>query len=112
MFIGWWLGLLAMIAAYVCFILIITIPVGVSIVNRIPYLMALREPPVVMTPWGQIAVPQRSFLLRAIWFFLAGIWITAVWMIAAYILSLTIIGMPVGFWMFDKAPELLTLRRS
>ena len=110
--IGWWLGALAVCLAYALFALVVTIPLGISIVNRIPYLIALREPPALLTPWGAVTVQQRNFLLRAIWFFLIGLEVTAVWMSVAYLLSLTIIGMPIGFWMFDRAPALLTLRRS
>jgi uncharacterized membrane protein YccF (DUF307 family) len=112
LFIGWWLGALAVLLAYACFALVILIPIGVSIVNHVPYLMALRQPPLVITPWGEAKVEQYNFFLRAIWFVVAGLWITAAWMVLAYLLCLTIIGMPIGFWMFDRAPALLTLHRS
>lgn len=90
----------------------ITIPLGVKIINRIPYLMALRQPAVVLTAWGQVQVVQRSLLLRSIWFLLVGWWLAALWMSLAYALCLTIIGMPAGFWMFEKTSAILTLRRS
>jgi uncharacterized membrane protein YccF (DUF307 family) len=111
-FIGWWLGGLAISLAYFLFIPIITIPLGVKIINRIPYLMALREPAALASPWGVVAVQQRNILLRSIWFILIGFWLAALWMSIAYFLCLTIIGMPAGFWMFDKTPAILTLRRS
>jgi len=98
--------------AYFLFALIITIPLGVKIINRIPYLIALREPPVLATLWGTVAVQQHSLLIRAIWFILIGFWLAAFWMSLAYALCLTIIGMPLGFWMFDKTPAILTLRKS
>jgi len=110
--IGWWLGALAVLLAYLLFALVLTIPLGVKIINRIPYLMALREPPLVITPWGPAQIQQRNIFLRAIWFTCIGLWVTAVWMVIAYLLSLTIIGMPVGFWIFDRTPALLTLRRT
>jgi len=112
LFIGWWLGALAVVFAYLCFALILTIPIGVKIINRISYLIALREPPMAITPWGPVHVQQRNIILRALWFLLVGLWISSVWMVVAYALCLTIIGMPIGFWMFDKTPALLTLRRS
>lgn len=112
-FIGWWLGGLAISLAYILFLLVITIPLGVKIINRISYLMALREPPVQMTYWGQqVAVKQRNIILRTIWFILIGIWFAAIWMTIAYLLCLTIIGMPAGFWMFDRTPAILTLRKN
>jgi uncharacterized membrane protein YccF (DUF307 family) len=111
-FIGWWLGALAVSVAYFCFAFILTIPFGVMIINRIPTLMALRQPPVLMTPWGEVKARQHNIILRAIWFFVVGLWLTAAWMTVAYILCVTIVGMPLGFWMFDRAPALLTLHRN
>ena len=58
------------------------------------------------------AVPQHNILLRAIYFVLIGWWLSAVWMELAYVICLTIIGLPVGFWMFDKVPALVSLRRG
>ncbi len=112
-FIGCWLGALAVGLAYVCFMLVVTIPLGVAIINKIPYLVALRQPPLVLSAWGQeIQVQQHSFIVRAIWFIFIGLWLTGVWMGLAYVLCLTIIGMPAGFWMFDRAPAMLTLHKS
>ena len=111
-FIGWWLGALAVALSYLLFIPVVTIPVGVKIVNRIPYLMALREPAVLATPWGTVPVQQRNIVVRTIWFLLLGIWLAALWMSLAYVLCLTIIGMPLGFAMFDRAPAVLTLRKA
>lgn len=111
-FIGWWLGALAVCVAYLLFALVITIPLGVKIINRIPYLIALREPSTLITPWGAATVQQRNMLIRIIWFILVGFWFAALWMSVAYLLCLTIIGMPLGFWMFDKTPAILTLHKS
>jgi uncharacterized membrane protein YccF (DUF307 family) len=111
-FIGCWLGGLAVGLAYLLFALVITIPLGVKIINRIPYLMALRQPPLAVTPWGEVKVQQHNILLRAVWFVFVGFSLTAIWMSLAYLLCITIIGMPAGFWMFDRAPALLTLRKS
>jgi ABC-type proline/glycine betaine transport system permease subunit len=50
-------------------------------------------------------------LFMVIWFLLLGWELTAFWLVLAYAFCLTIIGMPIGFWMFDKSPGLLTLRK-
>ncbi len=110
-FIGWWLGGLAVTLAYLLFLTIIGIPLGVMIINKIPYLMALRNTePVISTPGHNAR--QINIIIRVVWFFLLGWELTALWISIAYIFCLTILGMPIGFWMFDKAPGLLTLHQS
>jgi len=112
-FIGWWLGGLAITVAYLLFIPVITIPIGVKIINRISYIMALRESPQQMTMWGQqVQVKQHNIILRTMWFIFIGLWVASLWMSVAYLLCLTIIGMPAGFWMFDRTSALLTLRKA
>jgi uncharacterized membrane protein YccF (DUF307 family) len=56
-------------------------------------------------------VPQRNIVLRALYFVLIGWWLSAIWMELAYAVCLTIIGLPIGFWMFDKVPALVSLHR-
>ncbi len=119
-FIGWWLGQAWMTVAWVCMVTIIGIPAGVWMLNRIPKVMALREPSSVerITPRVDGSVkkeavnkPQVNIVLRAIYFVLIGWWVTAIWLEAAYAISMSVIGLPIGFWMFDLAPGLLTLKR-
>lgn len=111
-FIGWWLGSFAVAAAYFLFVFIITIPVGIAILNNIPKIMALREPPKMVTPYGPVDTPQHNIILRALWFVLVGWWLAAIVMTVAYALCMTVIGLPIGFLMFDWVPGILTLRRS
>jgi uncharacterized membrane protein YccF (DUF307 family) len=111
-FIGWWLGSFAVTAAYFMFVFIVTIPVGIAILNNIPKIMALREPSKLVSPYGQVNTPQHNIFLRALWFIFVGWWLSAIVMTIAYALCMTIIGLPIGFLMFDWVPGILTLRRS
>lgn len=111
-FVGWWLGAFAVAAAYVCFLLIVTIPLGVAILNVVPELFALRAPPRRVTAYGPVDVRQHNILVRALWFLLAGWWLAAIALFFGYLLCLTLIGMPIGFLLFDATPALLTLRRT
>lgn len=119
-FVGWWLGQAWMVAAWVCMVTIIGIPLGVWMLNRIPKVIALRESSSVVRittrPDGSIRkeaveIRQVNIVLRALYFVLVGWWFTALWLELAYAISMTVIGLPIGFWMFDLAPALLTLKR-
>ncbi len=55
-------------------------------------------------------VKELPFILRAIWFFVFGWEITAVWILVAWVLNLTIIGLPLGLMMIDLVPQVLTLK--
>jgi uncharacterized membrane protein YccF (DUF307 family) len=111
-FIGWWLGSFAVTAAYFMFVFIVTIPIGIAILNNIPLIMALRQPDRVITPYGEVSARQHNFLVRALWFIFVGWWLAAIALSVGYFLCMTIIGLPLGFVIFDMVPGLLTLRRS
>jgi uncharacterized membrane protein YccF (DUF307 family) len=54
--------------------------------------------------------PGFPFILRVLWFIFIGWHITFWWILAAWLLNLTIIGMPLGLWMLNRVPLVLTLR--
>ncbi len=119
-FIGVWLGQAWMIAAWLLMVSIVGIPFGVAMLNMLPKVIALREPEertrVTIRSDGSIArrevyPEQAPFLLRAVYFLLVGWWLSAIWMETAYAITLTIIGLPLGFWMFDRVPAIVSLKR-
>lgn len=55
-------------------------------------------------------VKQLPFLLRVIWFFVLGWELTGIWILIAWILNATIIGLPLGLWMINRVPQVLTLK--
>ena len=72
-------------------------------------------PPVVnvnaQTPQMVTAPPQGpGFLARAVWFVLIGWWLTAIMIVIAYVLALSILGLPFAFYLFNRIPAFLTLR--
>lgn len=84
-FIGWWLTALVNVIAYVIALTVIGLPVAFMIFNRLPTVLTLRPRTIQTAPEdaGGIAymtestVPQRSFLLRTIYFILVGWWFGA-----------------------------------
>ena len=118
LFIGWWCGGLWLSAAWITMATILLIPVSIWMINRIGQVMALREPRTrtKITMSGGVTVitqgeKQLNLFIRIIYFFLVGWWLSALWMSLGYFFALTIIGMPLGFWMFDRTPSVLTLQR-
>jgi uncharacterized membrane protein YccF (DUF307 family) len=57
-------------------------------------------------------VPQRPFLLRAVWFVLVGWWLSGLVILLGYLLCLTIVLIPVGVMVLNRIPEAMTLRRN
>jgi uncharacterized membrane protein YccF (DUF307 family) len=119
-FIGWWLGQAWMVLAWVLMVTIIGIPLGIAMLNKLPWIIALRTEPVKTLVTRrtdgslvqqEMEEPQINFFLRAIYFLLIGWWLSAIWMELAYALCMTVIGLPIGFWMFDAVPSILTLKR-
>jgi len=54
--------------------------------------------------------PGVPFLIRVLWFFLIGWHATLYWVAIAWLLNLTVIGLPLGVWMLNRVPLVLTLR--
>jgi uncharacterized membrane protein YccF (DUF307 family) len=83
---------------------------------------AVPEPVVVPPPTApvnvnaqapQMVIAQRQgpgFLARALWFVLIGWWLTAIVIVIAYVLALSILGLPFAFYLFNRIPAFLTLR--
>ena len=119
-FVGWWLGALAITIAWVLNIPILGLPLGMGILNNVPKILALQEPQrrtrATVSEDGEtiiseVELPQRNFLLRAAYFILIGWWWSAVWLTLAYLLCGTLILMPIGLEMFRWTPAMTTLRR-
>ncbi len=111
--IGWWLGLLWTITAWLFNVTIIGLPVGLLMLNAIPHVMTLqprRGQRYVVTPGGMLQLPaEHPFLLRAIWFVAVGWWASLLWMVVAWAFSASIVLMPIAFWMFNRVPTITTL---
>jgi uncharacterized membrane protein YccF (DUF307 family) len=121
LFIGWWATQIWVAVAWVLLVSIVGIPFAIWMLHRIPLVVALRDPRAVryrMRPVGQdgweyeeTRAEQYPFWLRAVYFALVGWWASGLWMSLASLVCSTIIGLPVGIWMFDLVPYLVSLHR-
>jgi uncharacterized membrane protein YccF (DUF307 family) len=50
--------------------------------------------------------------IRALWFLFVGLWAGQVWLLVAWLLNLTLIGLPAGMWMLNQLPQVMTLRQQ
>jgi uncharacterized membrane protein YccF (DUF307 family) len=67
----------------------------------------------VLTILGVISMvyePNRPFLIRAIYFLLIGWWLTFFWINVAWALNATVVLLPLGLWMLNRVPQVLTLK--
>ena len=114
--IGWWLSGIWAAIAWLLSVTIIGLPLGLFMLNRLPQVVTLKPNSrnLMVTPSGQVVhvdVPQRPFLLRALYFVLFGWWFSAIWLAIAWALHVSIVGMVVGFWMFNRTAAIVSLRR-
>jgi uncharacterized membrane protein YccF (DUF307 family) len=88
--------------------------------NRVPQVLTLRpiKQVVVTHDLGEgvevytKGLPQHVWLIRLLYFVLIGWWFSLLWAIVAWIISATVIGLPVGIWMFNRLPAVTTLMRT
>jgi uncharacterized membrane protein YccF (DUF307 family) len=121
LFIGCWMVHIWVAVAWVLLVSIIGLPLGIWMLHRVPLVVALRDPREVRiraVPLGKagwvyehVGGEQFPFLIRAVYFVLVGWWLSFLWMALASLICATIIGLPLGIWMFDAVPMLVTLQR-
>ena len=113
--IGWWLGGIVTVLAWLAVLSILLLPLGLWIINRLPTIVTLRSQEQGFRLEDGVLIRgkrQHGFLLRAAYLLLIGWWFSAIWLSMAYLLVLTLIGIPIAFWMYGRAGAVTTLYRS
>lgn len=54
---------------------------------------------------------QLPFLVRALWFLFLGWWLALSWISVAIAFAVTIIGLPIATWMFERTNAVMTLQQ-
>jgi len=49
-------------------------------------------------------------LIRILYFIFVGLWLGGIVTVAAWVLNITIIGLPLGLWLLNRLPQLMTLK--
>jgi len=83
------------------------------VVTPAPAVPPSAAPSAVTVTQNVVAVRQKAgpgLLVRALWFFFIGTWLSALSIGIAYVLCVTIIGLPLAFVIFNRIPTILTLR--
>lgn len=119
--VGWHVTLYWIVAAWILNLTIIGMPLGLWMLNRVPMVLTLRMPRGYSVAnrradneieWRYRNTPQRPWPLRVLYFLLIGWWFSLVWSLLAWLLCVTIIGLPVGIWMLNRLPEVTTAMRQ
>ena len=61
---------------------------------------------------SQVVIPQRGphILVRAIWWLFVGSWLSAIVVAVAWLALITVVGIPLGIYLINRLPTVLTLR--
>lgn len=108
--VGWWATPFVVNLAWLLNATIVGIPFGVALVNLVPTVLTLREPRSVPAGSGTER-RQRSLLVRGVHFLLVGWWLGFLWANVAAALAVTVIGLPVAVWLFNRLPYVTSLYR-
>lgn len=107
--VGWWATPIVVNVAWLCNLTIILIPVGLKLINLVPTVLSLAEPRSLSEPTSGRG--QHSLVVRAVYFVFVGWWLSFAWANVAAFLAVTILGLPIAFWMFNRLPYVTSLYR-
>jgi uncharacterized membrane protein YccF (DUF307 family) len=107
--VGWWATPAVVNAAWFLNATLVGIPLGVKLINLVPTVLTLKEPRSMSAP--ETSRGQRPLLVRAVYFVFVGWWASLIWANVAAFLAVTIVGLPVAYWMFNRLPFVTSLYR-
>ncbi len=118
--VGWHVALWWILIAWLLNLTIVGMPFGVWMLNRVPLVLTLRTQRGYnvgqvrdggQVTWAHETQRQAPFLIRLVYFVLIGWWFSLIWSLLAWLLSISIVGLPFGVWMFNRLPGVTTLMR-
>jgi uncharacterized membrane protein YccF (DUF307 family) len=90
------------------------VPYGAQAIQYNPTInVSVAAPPPVPDADLVVTAPQEvPLFLRAVWFVFVGLWFGLFWLIVAWLLNVTLIGLPLGLAMINRVPQVMTLRSA
>src|SRR3954452_8544603 len=79
-----------------------------QVINNITVTAMAPPTPTVVVLAGPAGGP--SLLVRALWFLFIGLWLGPLWIVVAWLLLLSLIGLPLGLLMVNRLPQVMTLK--
>lgn len=114
-FVGWWLAGILLAVGWVLNLSIIGLPLGIKLINRAPYALTLKElgsnDGGRTVEMGGSSGSSPSLLIRGVYFVLIGWWASGLLTAVAYLISLTVIGLPAGVKLFNYLPYVVSLKK-
>lgn len=115
-FVGSWLTGIVVVVAWFLNVTIIGLPAGIKLINKAPYLLTLKQSrssdSVETVEMGGSSSASPGLVVRGVYFVFVGWWASGILMSVAYLLSLTVIGLPIGVKVFNYLPYVTSLKRS
>lgn len=117
--VGWWVTGIWLAIAWLLNLTIVGIPFGIKMINMVPKVLTLKNAQntqIITTDERGTNVEvhgakQRSLVVRGVYFVFIGWWASGIWMALAWLVSLTIIGLPLAIWMYNMLPTIVSLYR-
>jgi uncharacterized membrane protein YccF (DUF307 family) len=119
LFVGWWLTGIMSVIAWLSMITIIGLPIGIYLINRIPTFITLRPRTRQITATMEAGLlrisehkrSQQPWYIRLVWFIFIGSWMSAIAMLAAWVLCVLILTLPLGLMLYNRIPFVASLYR-
>lgn len=109
---GWWLTGIMLTAAWFLNVTVIGLPFGIKLINKVPKALTLKEADdgdSNRMEIGKSSGNSPSLAVRGVYFVLVGWWASAIWTGIAYLLCVSVVGLPFGVKMFNKLPKVVSL---
>lgn len=110
--VGWWLTGVILTVAWILNLTVVGLPLGIKLINKVPKALTLKEPDtsdVDTVEIGGSSSGSPNLLVRGAYFVLVGWWASGIWTALAYVLCVSVIGLPFGIKMFNYLPKVVSL---